>query len=86
MAKNERQMPGPKEEVVLRILRGEDMEALSRETGFVPDELSQWLESYMTAGRKALETLVGEPLGSEDLAVANPARSPFNQQGTWLPD
>ena len=86
MTNTKRQTPETEEEAVLRLLRGEDMEALSRETGFVPDELAQWLENYMKAGRKALETLVGDPRGTEHPDVTKPTWSPWNQQGTWLPD
>ncbi len=34
MAKHRRRMAGTKEDVVLRLLRGEDMETVSRESGF----------------------------------------------------
>lgn len=49
MENEKRHMAGTREEVVLRLLRGEDMEAVSRETGFGHDELTKWLDNYMSA-------------------------------------
>ena len=41
MAKKKRRMAGTKEQVVLRLLRGEDMELVSRETGFQLHEVDE---------------------------------------------
>ena len=59
MAKQRRRMAGTKEEVVLRLLRGEDMETVSRESGFALHELKKWLEQYKRAGREALKSHPG---------------------------
>ena len=79
-------MAGTEEEVVLRLLRGEDVEAVSRETGIDLDELAQWLENYMKAGREGLRTRVGAPLDSEHLAPTEPTWSPWTEQTSWLRD
>ncbi len=65
MAKKKRRMAGTKEQVVLRLLRGEDMETVSRETGFQLHELAQWRERYMKAGREGLKTRPGDPVSVE---------------------
>lgn len=56
MAKQRRRMAGTKEEVVLRLLRGEDMELVSRDSGFGMHELKKWLDQYKRAGREALKS------------------------------
>jgi|WetSurMetagenome_2_1015567.scaffolds.fasta_scaffold501099_2 transposase len=65
MAKKKRQMSGTKEQAVLRLLRGEDMEAVSRETGFQLHELADWREKYMKAGREGLKIRPGDPVNAE---------------------
>ena len=40
-----------KTEAVLRLLRGEDLELLSREYGVVAARLSQWREAFLSAGQ-----------------------------------
>ena len=42
MAKKKRRSVSVKEEVVLRLLKGEDMELVSRETAFALHELTAW--------------------------------------------
>ena len=69
MAQRKRRMAGTKEQVVLRLLRGEDMETVSRETGFQLHELGEWRERYMKAGREGLKTRPGDP-GSVELQQA----------------
>ena len=59
MAKQRRRMAGTKEEVVLRLLRGEDMELVSRESGFALHELKKWLDQYKRGGRTALKSHPG---------------------------
>ena len=59
MAKQRRRMAGTKEEVVLRLLRGEDMETVSRESGFALHELKKWLDQYKRGGRQALKSHPG---------------------------
>jgi transposase len=65
VAKKKRRMAGTKEQVVLRLLRGEDMEAVSRETGFQLHELAEWRERYMKGGREGLKTRPGDPLNAD---------------------
>ena len=50
-----------KEQAVLRLLKGEDMELLSRQTGFAMHELAQWREKYMLGGRENLKTHLKDP-------------------------
>ena len=59
MAKQRRRMTGTKEELVLRMLRGEDMETVSRDSGFALHELKRWLDQYKNAGREALKSHPG---------------------------
>ena len=54
--KKKRRMAGTKEEVVLRLLRGEDMETVSRESGFALHELKKWFDQYKRGGRQALKS------------------------------
>jgi hypothetical protein len=44
-----------KTEAVLRLLRGEDLDLLSREYGVVAARLSQWREDFLCAGQLALQ-------------------------------
>ena len=75
-----------KEEVVLRLLQGEDAEAVSREIGFRLDELDHWLQKYMSAGRQALNTADRVPFTPKPLPQPTPTWGKWNQQGTWLPE
>ncbi len=59
MAKQRRRMAGTKEEVVLRLLHGEDMETVSRESGFSLHELKKWHDQYKRGGREALKSHPG---------------------------
>src|SRR3954465_14408693 len=45
-----------KQEAVLRLLRGEDLELLSRELGVTAAELSGWREAFLAAGGAAPKT------------------------------
>ena len=45
-----------KQETVLRLLRGEDLELLSRQLGVTAAELSGWREAFLAAGEVALKT------------------------------
>lgn len=65
MAKKKRRMAGTKEAVVLRLLRGEDMEAVSRESGFGLHELQHWMDRYKSGGREALKSHPGEACNQE---------------------
>ena len=44
-----------KTEAVLRLLRGEDLETLSRELGVVAHELSMWRERFLVSGQAAMK-------------------------------
>ena len=45
-----------KQETVLRLLRGEDLELVSRELGVTAAALSGWREAFLAAGEAALKT------------------------------
>jgi transposase len=45
-----------KQEAVLRLLRGEDLELLSRKLGVTAAELSGWRDAFLAAGEAALKT------------------------------
>ena len=59
MPGKKRRMAGTKEAVVLRLLRGEGMELVSRESGFGLHELKKWLDQYRRGGREALKSHPG---------------------------
>src|SRR4051812_9313495 len=48
-----------KEEVVLRLLRGEGLDALARETGQAAGTISGWREDFLAAGREGLKSRPG---------------------------
>jgi transposase len=54
---------------VLRLLRGEDLEMVSRSLGVTAATLSSWREAFLAAGEAALSTkpATGEELESERL-------------------
>ena len=60
---------GRKREAVLRLLRGEDLEAVSRSLGVTAAALTAWRDAFLTAGEAALATRPadGETLASERL-------------------
>ena len=60
-----RRSVGLKERAVLRLLKGEDMELVSREMGLGMHELSRWRDKYMLAGRENLKTHPKDPLNAE---------------------
>ena len=47
---------GRKREAVLRLLRGEDLELVSRELGVTAAELSGWREAFLAAGEGSLKS------------------------------
>ncbi len=51
-----RRSAGRKQEVVLRLLRGEDLELVSRELGVTAAELSGWRDTFLAGGEAALTT------------------------------
>ena len=69
-----------KHETVLRLLRGEDLELLSRQLGVTAAELSGWREAFLAAGEVALKTRPADARDAEigrlkekvgDLTMAN---------------
>jgi len=45
-----------KQEAVLRLLRGEDLELVSRELGVTAAELSGWRDQFLAAGEASLKS------------------------------
>ena len=60
-----------KEEVVLRLLRGEGLDALARETGQAAGTISGWREDFLAAGREGLKS---RPAPVEDRRLADAQR------------
>ena len=53
-----------KQEVVLRLLRGESLDALSRETGLTAGILSGWCDEFLEAGLAGLKRRSDDPKGT----------------------
>src|SRR5215208_4068940 len=69
-----------KQEAVLRLLRGEDLELVSRELGVTAAELSAWRDTFLAGGEAALKTRPADARDGEigrlkekvgDLTMAN---------------
>ncbi len=58
-----------KEEVVLRLLRGESLDLLARETGQPAGVISGWREEFLAAGREGLKSR-SRPVEERELAEA----------------
>ena len=61
--------PQRKVEVVLRLLRGESLDAVSRAVGKPASELARWREEFLRGGGEALKSRAGDPAfeaGEED--------------------
>ena len=58
-----------KEEVVLRLLRGESLDLLARETGQPAGVISGWREEFLAAGREGLKSRP-QPVEERELAEA----------------
>src|SRR3954471_9642466 len=54
-----------KQDAVLRLLRGEDLELLSRELGVTAAELSLWREAFLAAGEASLKSRPADARGAE---------------------
>lgn len=52
---NGRWSSGRKVDVVLRILRGEDLDALSRELGVTTTKLAQWRDDFLATGQHGMQ-------------------------------
>jgi transposase len=50
-----------KSEAVLRLLRGEELDALSRELGVTAATLSSWRDAFLSAGQGGLKTRPSTP-------------------------
>ena len=55
-----------KQSAVLRLLRGEDLELLSRELGVTAAELTAWRDAFLAAGEAALKT---RPADGRDVEI-----------------
>jgi transposase-like protein len=77
MAKKKRRSASVKEQAVMRLFRGEDMELVSRETGFTMHDLKQWRDKYELAGRQGLKSNPGDvrdvQLEQRDMLIAKQA-------------
>ena len=60
-----------KQEVVLRLLRGEGLDALARETGQPAGRISAWREEFLAAGREGLKS---RPRPEEDRRLVEAQR------------
>ena len=60
-----------KEEVVLRLLRGESLDLLARETGQAAGSISSWREEFLAAGREGLKA---RPRPEEDRRLVEAQR------------
>ena len=65
LAKGQRWSAGRKREVVLRMLRGESLEALSRELSVEIYRLEQWREKALSGIDSALKERQGDPAQAE---------------------
>ena len=54
-----------KEQAVLRLLRGEDLDLVSRQTGLALHELSRWRDKFIMGGRESLKSRPQDPLNAE---------------------
>jgi transposase len=57
---------GRKQSAVLRLLRGEDLELVSRELGVTAAELTVWRDAFLTAGEASLRT---RPADGHDVEI-----------------
>ena len=55
-----------KQDAVLRLLRGEDLELVSRELGVTAAELSAWREGFLAAGEASLKA---RPADGRDVEI-----------------
>ena len=63
-----------KEEVVLRLLRGESLDLLARETGQPAGVISRWREEFLAAGREGLKARP-RPAEERELSPAQDRRA-----------
>lgn len=60
-----------KEGVVMRLLRGESLDLLARETGQPAGRIASWREEFLAAGREGLKA---RPAAIEDVALREAQR------------
>jgi hypothetical protein len=60
-----------KEGAVMRLLRGESLDLLARESGQPAGRISGWREEFLSAGREGLKA---RPLPAEDVALREAQR------------
>jgi transposase-like protein len=65
-ARRRRMSAGRKQSAVLRLLRGEDLELVSRELGVTAAELSAWRDAFLAAGEASLKT---RPADDRDVEI-----------------
>ena len=71
-----RMSAGRKRDAVLRLLRGEDLELVSRELGVTAAELSGWRDAFLAAGEVSLEEPAGGRPGRRDRPPQGEGRGP----------
>lgn len=59
MSKKKRMSSANKEALAMRLLRGEDLETVGRESGVAMHALQEWRDSYTKAGRDSLKAKPG---------------------------
>jgi transposase len=70
-----------KQSAVLRLLRGEDLELVSRELGVTAAELSAWRDAFLAAGEASLTE--APPRRSRVSAPKRPADGPWRPAALW---
>jgi transposase len=65
-ARRRRMSAKRKQSAVLRLLRGEDLELVSRELGVMAAELTAWRDAFLAAGEASLKT---RPADDRDLEI-----------------
>ncbi len=84
LAPGQRWSVARKREVVLRLLRGESLEALSREIGVEPYRLAQWREKALLGLEGALKAREGDPLqASLDAAMQRIGELTMENELLW---
>lgn len=84
LAPGQRWSVARKREVVLRLLRGESLEALSRELAVEPYRLAQWREKALLGLEGALKAREGDPLqASLDVAMQRIGELTMENELLW---
>ena len=65
---------GRKREVVLRLLRGEDLESVSRAVGITAARASQWRDQFLAAGQASLKSRAPDARGRGPSSAAGQDR------------